>query len=54
MVQINDDYFEDLNAEKAESIIKGFKVGKLPNIGSQSGRKGSEPIEKRTTLLKNA
>ena len=55
MVQINDDYFEDLNAEKAESIIKGFKVGKLPNIGSQSGRKGSEPIQNRTTLLnKNA
>jgi len=55
MVQINDDYFEDLNAEKAEAIIKGFKEGKLPNIGSQSGRKGSEPIQNRTTLLnKNA
>ena len=55
MVQINDDYFEDLNADKVEAIIKGFKEGKLPNIGSQSGRKGSEPIQNRTTLLnKNA
>ena len=54
MVQINKDYYEDLTPEKAETIFNGFKDGRLPNIGSQSGRKGSEPIEKRTTLLKNA
>ena len=54
MIQINNDYYEDLTPEKAELIFKGFKEGRLPNIGSQSGRKGSEPIEKRTTLLKNA
>ena len=55
MIQINDNYFEDLNAEKAETIFKGFKEGKLPNTGSQTGRKGSEPIQNRTTLLnKNA
>ena len=54
MVQINKDYYEDLTPEKAETIFNGFKDGQLPSIGSQSGRKGSEPIEKRTTLLKNA
>ena len=55
MVQINNDYFEDLDAKKAEEIFKGFKEDKLPNIGSQSGRKGSEPSQNRTTLLgKNA
>ena len=54
MVQINNDYYEDLSAEKAEEIFKGFKDGHLPNIGSQSGRKGSEPTQNRTTLLKNA
>ena len=54
MVQINNDYYEDLSAEKAEEIFKGFKEGHLPNIGSQSGRKGSEPNQNRTTLLKNA
>ena len=54
MVQINKDYYEDLTPKKAETIFNGFKEGRLPNIGSQSGRKGSEPIEKRTTLLKNA
>ena len=54
MVQINNDYYEDLTSEKAEIIFKGFKEGRLPNTGPQSGRRGSEPIEKRTTLLKNA
>ena len=55
MVQINEDYYEDLNAEKAEKIINSFKEGTLPKIGSQSGRRGSEPIQNRTTLLnKNA
>ena len=55
MVQINDDYYEDLNAEKAEKIFNSFKEGTLPKIGSQSGRRGSEPIQNRTTLLdKNA
>jgi len=55
MVQINEDYYEDLNAEKAEKIFNNFKEGTLPKIGSQSGRRGSEPIQNRTTLLnKNA
>jgi len=55
MVQINDDYFEDLNFDKVETIFNKFKEGKLPKVGSQSGRKGSEPIQNRTTLLdKNA
>ncbi len=54
MVQINNDYFEDLTDKKAEKIFKGFKEGRLPRFGSQSGRKGSEPTSNRTTLLKNA
>tara|TARA_A100001011_G_scaffold395007_1_gene488786 strand:+ start:13226 stop:13828 length:603 start_codon:yes stop_codon:yes gene_type:complete len=54
MVQINNDYFEDLTDKKAEEIFKGFKEGRLPRFGSQSGRKGSEPTSNRTTLLKNA
>ena len=55
MVQINEDYYEDLNAEKAEKIFNSFKEGTLPKIGSQSGRRGSEPIQNRTALLnKNA
>ena len=51
MIQINDDYYEDLDAETAEKIFKSFAEDKLPKIGSQKGRKGSEPANQRLTLL---
>lgn len=55
MIQINDDYFEDLNEEKAKKIFMSLKGQKLPKFGSQVGRKGSEPSHKRKTLInKNA
>jgi NADH-quinone oxidoreductase E subunit len=53
MIQINDDYFEDLDSDSAEKIFKSFKDDSLPKFGSQKGRKGSEPIKERLTLLKN-
>ncbi len=53
MIQINDDYYEDLDADSAEKIFKSFKDDNLPKFGSQKGRKGSEPIKQRLTLLKN-
>ena len=50
MVQINDDYYEDLSEELFENVIENFKKG-LPNkVGSQlANRKGAEPIE----IIKN-
>ncbi len=56
IVQINDDYFEDLNKEKAEIIIDQILDGKKPKPGSYKGRVNSEPENNRTTLLnyKNA
>tara|TARA_B100000579_G_scaffold432002_1_gene448049 strand:- start:584 stop:1192 length:609 start_codon:yes stop_codon:yes gene_type:complete len=53
MVQINDDYFEDLNKEKIELIIDQIKNGKKPKPGSYKGRINSEPENNRTTLLNN-
>ena len=53
MIQINEDYYEDLDAISAEKIFKSFKDDSLPKLGSQKGRKGSEPIKQRLTLLKN-
>jgi len=53
MIQINDDYFEDLDSDSVEKIFKSFKDDSLPKSGSQRGRKGSEPIKERLTLLKN-
>ena len=43
LVQINDDYYEDLNADQMAKIIDDLKVGKKIEIGSQLGRKGSAP-----------
>ena len=53
MIQINDDYYEDLDKDSVEKIFKSFKDDNLPKFGSQKGRKGSEPIKQRLTLLKN-
>ena len=56
MMQINDDYYEDLNKEKTEKIIDQIKNGETPKAGSYKGRKNSEPENNRKTLLniKNA
>ena len=53
MIQINEDYYEDLDEDFVEKIFKSFKDDNLPKFGSQKGRKGSEPIKQRLTLLKN-
>ena len=52
MMQINDDYYEDLNKEKTEKIINQIKNGEKPIPGSYRGRKNSEPENNRKTLLK--
>jgi len=41
MVQVNDDYFEDLSAETIEQLIDDLKAGKKVTVGSQTGRIGS-------------
>lgn len=43
MVQINDDYYEDLTPEIMTSIIEDLVEGKKIKHGSQNGRKGSAP-----------
>ena len=56
MMQINDDYYEDLDRDKTEKIINQIQNGKKPIPGSYRGRKNSEPENNRKTLLnlKNA
>ena len=56
MIQINDDYFEDLNEKKLEKIIEAIKENQKIQPGSYSGRKSSEPENNRSTLMdsKNA
>jgi NADH-quinone oxidoreductase E subunit len=43
LVQINDYYYEDLNADQMAKIIDDLKAGKKITMGSQLGRKGSAP-----------
>jgi NADH-quinone oxidoreductase subunit E len=50
MVQINDDYYEDLDPEKLTGILDALKRGEQPAIGSQAGRQTSAPITGRRTL----
>ena len=56
MMQINDDYYEDLNKEKTEKIIDQILKGEKPKPGSYRGRTNSEPENNRKTLvdIKNA
>ena len=56
MMQINDDYFEDLDEQKLEKIIENIKQDMKIEPGSYKGRKSSEPENNRSTLMdvKNA
>ena len=56
MIQINDEYYEDLDEKKLENIIDQTMKGKTPKSGSYRGRVNSEPENNRTTLvgIKNA
>ena len=56
MVQINDDYYEDLDKEKALKILDKILNGETPKPGSYRGRINNEPENNRKTLMdyKNA
>jgi NADH-quinone oxidoreductase subunit E len=56
MMQINDDYYEDLDKEKTLKILDQILKGDKPKPGSYRGRLNNEPEDNRKTLmeLKNA
>ena len=51
MMQINDDYFEDLDEKNTEEIITMILNDQSPKPGSYRNRKNSEPENVRTTLI---
>ena len=53
MIQINDDYYEDLDEIKLEQLIENIKQDKKIEPGSYKGRKSSEPETNRRTLMEN-
>ena len=56
MMQINEDYYEDLDKEKTLDILNKILNGETPKPGSYRGRVNNEPENNRKTLmdLKNA
>ncbi len=54
MMQIGDDYYEDLNAETTLAILSKLKAGKTPKTGSQIQRVSCEPVTGLTSLEEQA
>ena len=50
MVQINDDYYEDLDADNFNKLLDDLAAGRPVKIGSQKGRMTSEPEGGLTSL----
>jgi NADH-quinone oxidoreductase E subunit len=53
MMQVNEDYYEDLNDKKLEEIIDTIYQNKIPKPGSYTGRINAGPVDNRKTLLGN-
>jgi hypothetical protein len=54
MMQINDDYYEDLDGPRTEALLAAFRRGETPPIGSTIGRQGSMSVGGPTTLTDEA
>ena len=50
ILQVNDDFYEDLDGPATEALIDALRAGNPPPPGSVIGRHGSEPVGGRTTL----
>jgi NADH-quinone oxidoreductase E subunit len=51
ILQINDDFYEDLDGPATEALLDAFRAGSPPPPGSVIGRHGSAPIKGKTTLI---
>ena len=51
ILQVNDDFYEDLDGPATEALLEALHAGHPSPHGSVTGRRGSEPVGGRTTLL---
>ena len=51
MMQIGEDYYEDLDANSTLTILSQIKAGSQPKSGSQIGRYSCEPVSGLTSLV---
>jgi NADH-quinone oxidoreductase subunit E len=54
ILQVNDDFYEDLDGPATERLIDALRRGELPRPGPVIGRQGSAPVSGRSTLLETA
>jgi hypothetical protein len=50
ILQVNDDFYEDLDGPTTEALLDALRNGKPPPPGSVIGRQGSEPVTGQSTL----
>jgi NADH-quinone oxidoreductase E subunit len=50
VLQVDDDFYEDMDAEKVKTLIGALREGKPPPVGSMSGRQTSAPEGGPNTL----
>ena len=51
VLQVDDDFYEDMDREKTLSLIAALREGRPPPAGSMAGRQKSAPVGGPTTLL---
>lgn len=51
VLQVNDDYYEDLDGMRTEALLDAFRRGDAPKPGSTIGRQGSAPEGGPTSLF---
>src|SRR6185312_10879162 len=50
ILQVNDDFYEDLDGPATEALIDALRNGNAPPVGSLGGRSSSAPASGKTTL----
>jgi NADH-quinone oxidoreductase subunit E len=51
ILQVDDDFYEDMDGARTEALIEALRLGEKPKPGSMAGRQGSAPMGGPTTLL---
>ena len=51
ILQVDDDFYEDMDAARTEALLAALRRGERPPAGSMAGRQGSAPEGGPTTLL---
>jgi NADH-quinone oxidoreductase subunit E len=51
ILQVNDDFYEDMDAALTEQLLDALRDGKPPQVGPMNGRRNSSPASGKTALI---